>query len=646
MNELLFSFHGFKTLDRSDFNHGRGRWWLLAIFAVIFLNVSPLCVALWIGNPTLIFSPVRFAIIQSLVIGMAVAFFINLKDYGWKLRRSNVIFMGIVAFWYGTLVLLVNAVLSACITFKVLAPTMQGFDLWFDSARYDVVMNFHKGYLANLVLLGCSAFFLFYSRVIDKAGLEQNNHYGSARWATAKDFKAWDAYNPELGPMLGIDVLGQTLYCPLVNKLTLSPAGGGKTTSSSIPVLLTHKGPVFVFDIKGELWATTARYRSDVLKRQVIVIDPFNVTRGKDFRAGKPEHLLTEHHINPFDFIPKDQLARDRMINAFAASLVINEGGHINHFDENAKILIRGYVDYLMQQEKSMRTLPTLYQLMSESVELAENTFAEMAELTGRAKAAANQIARVGADERGSILSTSYRQIDWMGDSNIQALLSNSNFDLTDFLNGNMDIYVVLPEDQVKEHSRLFRMIMCLLMNLLVQANPSDLPKEKILFLMEEVAQLGASPDIEQCIEVLRARGVVVWTVFQVLKQIEMFAKPDLFKAVPILQIFTNNDKDTMEWVQALGGDKTVLTKTLSTNSGDSKNSHQAFSGSKSKGEGESVHETGVKLIQLNDISVLPENEQFVFLKGKHPIKCKKARYFEHEFYKGKFDENPLENRA
>lgn len=95
--------------------------------------------------------------------------------------------------------------------------------------------------------------------------------------------------------------------------------------------------------------------------------------------------------------------------------------------------------------------------------------------------AAANQINRVGMDERGSILSTSYRQMDWMRDSNIQATLAKSNFDLIQFLARNMDIFVVLPEDQVKEHHRLVRMPMALLMSQIVKANPSKLPKQKII---------------------------------------------------------------------------------------------------------------------------------------------------------------------
>lgn len=332
------------------------------------------------------------------------------------------------------------------------------------------------------------------------------------------------------------------------------------------------------------------------------------------------------------------------MINAFAASLIVSEGGTALHFDENAKIMIRGYIDWIMQQEdKSIRTLKTLYQLLSEDKETATETFEAMRTASVRAAAAANQVLRVGTDEKGSILSTSYRQIDWMSDQNLQATLSKSNFDLTDFIKGHMDIFIVLPEDQVKEHNRLFRMFLSLLMSLIVQTDLSQLPKQKMVFLLEELAQLGYSPDVEQCIEVLRARGVVTWCVFQTLSQIEQFKKPDLFKGASIKQIFTTDDTKTMQWLQTLGGKRTVLVKTDSHNTGDSRQTTQVFGGQVSKSVSESIHESAADLIQLNEIRELSKDEQIVLLQGERPLKCKKVRYFEDPLFEGTFDENPLE---
>ena len=98
-----------------------------------------------------------------------------------------------------------------------------------------------------------------------------------------------------------------------------------------------------------------------------------------------------------------------------------------------------------------------------------------------------------------------------------------------------------------------------------------------------------------------------------------------------------------MQWIQTLGGKKTVLTKTLSSNSSDSQQKMHAFRGTLSSGEGESIHETAADLIQLNEIREMPSNEQLVFLHGAKPIRCRKVRYFEHHLFAGKFDTNPLE---
>ena len=67
------------------------------------------------------------------------------------------------------------------------------------------------------------------------------------------------------------------------------------------------------------------------------------------------------------------------------------------------------------------------------------------------------------------------------------------------------------------------------------------------------------------------------------------------------------------------------------------------FDGQQSEGESASIQETGADLIQLNEIRELPMAEQFVFIAGGKPIRCKKARYFEHPDFTGKFDKNPVE---
>lgn len=609
-------------------------------------------VLLWIV-PTLTWEPLSYKLMSVLnsvavllIIGFiawaySVRILLNIERFAWlKWFQMASCSLGII------LIVNVMALLWTMMRWHQISTAMASVGFQFILNHYQIIFPPLLPVMMAFVIVSLLTFRLK-KKLFDETdkACETSGYFGSAVFAKQKEYQSLNLYKSDGQIPIGMDERKQLLFAPLEQKMTLAPKGTGKSACSSIPVLLTYNGPIFALDVKGELWATTARYRHEVMGRNVVVIDPFGITKGADFIKGKPDALLKEYHFNPFDWLPEEGEWRDRILNTFAASFIVDERGPIKHFDENAKILIRGYIDYMMTYPKETRNLSKLYELMSESPDDATQTFEQMALCGGRAAAAANQIMRVGSDERGSILSTAYRQIDWIGDRNLGKLLSSSNFDLKDFLKGNMDIFIVLPPDQVKEHNRLVRMLIALLLGLLVQTSPSDLPNEKILILLDEIAQLGYCPDVEECIEVLRAWGVVVWSVFQTLSQVELFEKPDLLKGSTIKQIFTNDDTKTMEWIQTLGAKKTVVTKTVSTNKGQSKQTNQMFAGNKSSGEGESVQETGVDLLPLNEIREMPFDEQLIFMAGMKPIRCKKAWYFEHPYFAGRFDDNPLETK-
>ena len=134
----------------------------------------------------------------------------------------------------------------------------------------------------------------------------------------------------------------------------------------------------------------------------------------------------------------------------------------------------------------------------------------------------------------------------------------------------------------------------------------------------------------------------MVWAVFQTLSQIDLFQKPDLFKSAPLKQIFTTDDVETMEWVQALAGKKTILTKGKSEDKGKSRQSSQWLGGSTSTSRGESIHETGVDLLPLNEVREMDKDTQLVFYSGAPVIRCKKARYFEDKKLRDLAAANPL----
>ncbi len=333
-----------------------------------------------------------------------------------------------------------------------------------------------------------------------------------------------------------------------------------------------------------------------------------------------------------------------------AKFLQFSTGPELNshaHWEENAKILLGGLIEYILKNSdnNSQKTLLKLHDLITQDLEQMERLLKIMHNLKDcpRARAAAGQVLKVAKEERGSIYSTTYRQIQWLVDSNLRSTFAKSNFDLKEFLKGDMDIYVVIPADQVKSQSRVIRMIFSTITSMLIQTPPSQLPKTKILSIFDELGQLGYNDDVEWSLEVTRAYGMVNWCVFQDVDQIELYQKPNLFKNAKVKQFFEIDDPKTMEWIQTLGGKRTILTENISENSGISTNSNQLFNKNNSRGEGRSTHETAADLIHTNEIRELRSDEQFVFVRGYRAIKCKKTYYFKEKFFEGKAEGSPLE---
>lgn len=485
----------------------------------------------------------------------------------------------------------------------------------------------------------------------DNAG----NDFGSAKWAAAEDIKEYGFYNHQQEYLYnGKDQKGNNLYFPLTNRTVIAPPGGGKTSVVAIPLALVYDGPLVITDFKGEIWAVTAYYRYIKFKRTQIAIDPFNIIQQPEFQyhadlTEKPADLLFKFKLNPFCEIPDDPYLRQRVITAFASSFIVREdsGASATHFYDNAEILICGLIDYIIKTLPSKeQNLISLLSLSQVSLEELPTLLENMLEAGGEAANAASMVAKLGTDERGSLFSTTGRQLAWLIDVNMQDFLSDSNFSIEELIQGNADIYIILPPDVARTHGRVIRMIIALLRGALIRCKPSKLPGREIVLLLDEIAQLGKCPDIEQAIEIFRSYGIIVYTIFQFMSQIEKFDKPDVFTNAATLQFFTTKDNDTMKFIQDKINKTTILQKTLSSNKGDQKQKNQIWGGSASTGESESVNSVGVDLVHFDQIREMADEEQWILVANKRPIKAQRIPYFKDEYFAGKYDPNPIENKA
>ena len=485
----------------------------------------------------------------------------------------------------------------------------------------------------------------------DNAGVE----HGGAKWASHENIKDYGFYSSVGKIYAAQDENGERMYFPLANRTVLAPPGGGKTTSVATPLGLLYDGPMLILDYKGELWAVMARHRFEVFGRKQIAIDPFNILQQPEFQykadlTRKPEEVLTKYRINPFHMIPTEPDARQRALSAFASSFIVREdnGGSSAHFYDNAETWIRGMIDYVLKTVPyEAQGFSTLLLSIQTPLDELNDLLSSMKKYGGDAAQAADMVEKMGSDEKGSLFSTAARQLAWLTDVNMQDCLSFSNFEIEEIITGNADIYVVLPADAARTHGRLIRMIIALIRGSLIRLRPSELPEKKIIFLLDELAQLGKCPDIEQVIEIFRSYGLIVVSIFQFLSQIEEFNKPDVFTNATILQFFTNKDNDTMKFIQEKFSKSTILQKTLSNNKGDQKQKNQVWGGSVSVGEGESVQSGGVDMVHFDQIREMPKDEQWFLVDNNRPIKAKKLPYYQDDYFADcHYDPNPIEDRA
>lgn len=177
--------------------------------------------------------------------------------------------------------------------------------------------------------------------------------FGTARWAT-------DSTLCNAGMLRGPGLLlGRTLgsgkpiwladYC---HTLLVGATGSGKGVSVILPQLLSYNGSLVAFDAKGDLFATSGRFRVGMGHR-VIRLAPFN--GGTDT-------------LNPLDSIPRDSPLLVDRARAMAESLVVRQGTepdpHWN--DKSVQVITCVLVFVLLRFKGEERSLNTVQEIASD----------------------------------------------------------------------------------------------------------------------------------------------------------------------------------------------------------------------------------------------------------------------------------------
>ncbi len=321
-------------------------------------------------------------------------------------------------------------------------------------------------------------------------------------------------------------LLGRSMYDPkwLVgikddrHVATLATTRAGKGRSVIIPNLLTWPGSALVIDPKGQNACVTALKRghgrglSGCLGQTVRILDPFGEIKDPALQ----EHIARFNPLATLDLRANDYAER---VGVIADALVVpSTDGRDNFFDNAARALISGVIDYVMVSPNvpaHERNLATVRGLL---VHPDGPPIKEMSELGGLAQAGAAGQLLGGQNATADVLFTAITHTEWLDSKAMQQALATSDFSLTDLNGGNTTIYLVLPPQYLDKHARFLR----LFVNLALQAATEGRKgKHATLFLLDEFYALGRLQQLAKSAGVLAGYGVKLWPIIQNIGQVQ-----------------------------------------------------------------------------------------------------------------------------
>ncbi|MDT0632943.1 type IV secretory system conjugative DNA transfer family protein [Rubrivirga litoralis] len=464
------------------------------------------------------------------------------------------------------------------------------------------------------------------SSIAGSAKVRAAGTHGTASWGNGGSLRSKDGLL--LGRHRGTDLR----YSGPGHLLTVAPTRAGKGVGAVVPALLEAEDSVLVTDPKGENFALTAAYRRDVIGQRVVALDPFDLADRLDLPTDLRRSALGAY--NPLDLV--DPASPDAVDDAamIADMLVVPEPGSPGSFwDDEAKALLAGLVLHVasVAPDRSSRTLLTVRALLTLSPTKFKELMAAMANsLHPAVQRAANRLQQKEDRERSGVVSSAQRHTHFLDSARMEHVLGGSAsgdahagpaLTLADLGRGPFTLYLVLPPDRLDTFSRWLRLVIACAVAELARTPP--VRGRRVLFLLDEFANLGPMAPVKRAVSLLAGYGIRVWTFLQDLTQLKGLYPRDWETFVAnadVIQAFSVTDQTTAEYLSKMTGRTTVFGQSQSA--GKSRGKHY------SRSAGSSASEQGRDLVTPDELRRLGPDEQLLLARGEDPVIAAKVQYY------------------
>lgn len=385
------------------------------------------------------------------------------------------------------------------------------------------------------------------------------------------------------GILIGQTEKGQPLrYDGERHLVTFGNTRAGKFTTVQAPVLFSLDRPMLVIDPKGQAAAVTERARRE-MGHKVFIVNPFGL------------HGLPRHRFNPLAALDPDSDSFDSDVSLLVNGIV-DSSGDDKFWSASARNLFTWLIMYTVIYEGE-KTLSTVRDLLS----LPPALFEDLARKAAQSDfpALRNPAASFTSLDKTllGVIETCKTDTKIFDEKRIRESLSASDFEFSDLKNGKVTIYLILPGKMLLSHAKWLRVMVQSALSAMYQSHDG----ERVLFLLDEFANLGYMPDIAAAMSLGAGYGIQLWPFFQDFNQLESRyeqAAETFLGNAGITQTFTAADMTTARYFSERSGVKPHWHKNLNLGGGGS------------MGEGEKP------LFSPYDLLGLPADEQLIIKDG------------------------------
>jgi len=352
--------------------------------------------------------------------------------------------------------------------------------------------------------------------------------------------------------------------------LAFAPTRSGKGVGLVLPTLLSWKGSVLCYDIKGENWALTAGWRKNYAGNKVMKFDP----------------AATDGSSVAFNPLAEIRVGEDQEVGDtqnIATMLVDPDGkGLVDHWAKTGHALLTGAILHCCYEVKAEEgrnaTLADVGALLANPNMPIDQVLEHMLEYqhtpAGPHPLVAQEArAMLNKDERelSSVVSTAISFLTLYRDPIVAKNTSRSDFRIRDLMNDDdpVSLYLVVRPSDADRLRPLIRLMITQIVRRLTEKMEFEDGRSvahynhRLLLLIDEFASLKRLPVIEEGLAFMAGYGLKAYLIVQDLQQIigAYGREEGLVGNCHVRIAYAPNKIETADLLSRMSGQTTVIRK-------------------------------------------------------------------------------------